>query len=445
MTIFNRRAPWVLLIGDVGAFVASLWIALFLRYIEIPDRETFLEHIAPFSLLFVVWALVFFIFGLYDKQGAIFRSQLLGTLIQVQVANMLIATTFFYFIPWYGISPKTTLFLYLFVSLCLILAWRLYGYFTLVPRSRERAVIIGSGEEMCELVDEVARSKHYNIDFVSSIDLDKVPPHEAADKVSSLGVSLIIADLYNDKVQAILPHLYNLLFSQIRFISMDKIYEDVFDRVPLSLVKHNWFLENVSTAPKVVYGVMKRAMDVIISLVLALVSLIFYPFVAIVIKLDDGGPLFFIQERVGENGRPVRIVKFRSMSAKQEVDVRNDSQARVTRVGAFLRKSRIDELPQLWNVLKGDLSLIGPRPELPTLAGRYEEAIPYYKIRHVIKPGLSGWAQIYHENHPHHGEAIKETREKLSYDLYYVKNRSFFLDVNIALKTIKALVSRTGA
>ena len=118
--------------------------------------------------------------------------------------------------------------------------------------------------------------------------------------------------------------------------------------------------------------------------------------------------------------------------------------AQVTRVGAFLRKSRIDELPQLWNVLKGDLSLIGPRPELPELVKHYTEEIPYYNVRHLIKPGLSGWAQIYHDQHPHHAVATLETKHKLSYDLYYIKNRSFLLDLKIALRTLKTLVTFAG-
>jgi lipopolysaccharide/colanic/teichoic acid biosynthesis glycosyltransferase len=116
----------------------------------------------------------------------------------------------------------------------------------------------------------------------------------------------------------------------------------------------------------------------------------------------------------------------------------------ITRIGAFLRTSRIDELPQLWNILKGDLSLIGPRPEIGELVKEYTAHIPYYNIRHLIKPGLSGWAQIFHENHPHHALDVEETREKLSYDLYYIKNRSFLLDVIITLKTIRILLSRTG-
>ena len=113
-------------------------------------------------------------------------------------------------------------------------------------------------------------------------------------------------------------------------------------------------------------------------------------------------------------------------------------------MGKFLRKTSLDEFPQFWNVLKGDLSLIGPRPELPALAKSYAEKIPYYNVRHLVRPGLSGWAQIYHEKHPHHGLDTEETKNKLSYDLYYIKNRSFLLDIKIALRTLKTLVSIAG-
>ena len=116
----------------------------------------------------------------------------------------------------------------------------------------------------------------------------------------------------------------------------------------------------------------------------------------------------------------------------------------VTKVGSFLRKTRIDELPQLWDVLMGQLSLIGPRPEFGDAVQKYASEIPYYNVRHIIKPGLSGWAQMYHQNHPHHGTDFKETQNKLSYDLYYVKNRSFMLDVKIAIKTLKVLVMVAG-
>lgn len=441
--MFNKRAPWILLFGDIAAFIASLWLALLVRYAELPSESYFFAHLAPFSLLFVVWALVFFISGLYEKQLIVLRSKLVASLFRGQVVNMLIATAFFYFIPWYGISPKTTLFLYLLVSLIAILLWRIYGYFLIVPRTREKAVLIGSGEEVHDLFRRVNQSEHYSVEFAFLIDLAEPLKGDMAETIRASGASLVVVDMQSDKARETLPELYNLLFSQIRFIDMDRVYEDMFDRIPLSVVKHTWFLENVSASPKFVYDALKRLMDISIAFVLGAVSLIAYPFVALAIWMEDKGPVFIVQERTGKNDKPIRIVKFRSMS-RNEVNLAKGGDNQVTRVGGFIRKTRIDELPQLWNVVRGDLSLIGPRPELPSGVALYKNEIPYYGIRHLIKPGLSGWAQIYHENHPHHGEAIKETREKLSYDLYYIKNRSFLLDLTIALKTVRELVSRKG-
>ncbi len=443
MTAFNRKAPWIILLGDLIAFTVSLWITLSLRYVETAGRDIFVEHLMPFSLLFVVWILVFFISGLYDKQSIVFKSRLPGALIQVQVVNILIATAFFYFIPWYGISPKTTLFLYLLVSLCFILAWRIYGYFLLAPKTLEKGVIMGGGEEMRELTSQIRRSRHYNIDLVSVIDVDHPPVEDVWREIRSTNASLVIIDMHNEKVTAMLPRLYDLLFSQVRFISMDRVYEDVFDRVPLSLVKHNWFLENISATPKFVYDTLKRAMDIVISFILGLISLVFYPFVALAVKLEDGGPIFFRQIRIGKNNEPVSIVKFRSMGVHGESDGLA-KEVKVTKVGAFIRKTRIDELPQLWNVIRGDISMIGPRPEVPALVSVYEREVPYYNIRHLIKPGLSGWAQIYHKTPPKFEVSKEDTKMKVSYDLYYIKNRSFMLDLNIALKTIKEIVSRKG-
>jgi lipopolysaccharide/colanic/teichoic acid biosynthesis glycosyltransferase len=193
------------------------------------------------------------------------------------------------------------------------------------------------------------------------------------------------------------------------------------------------------------YDFLKRVMDIIIGAVLGIVSLILYPLVILAIKLEDGGEILSFQKRVGMNNKIITIVKFRTMTVANDNAEWGNGKNKVTRVGALLRKSRIDELPQLWNVLKGDVSLIGPRPEFERPVKEYSEKIPYYNTRHLIKPGLSGWAQLYHERHPHHGVDIEETKNKLSYDLYYIKNRSFMLDLEVALKTIRTLLSRTGA
>ncbi|MEK7148086.1 MAG: sugar transferase, partial [Patescibacteria group bacterium] len=372
-----------------------------------------------------------------------------NVLATTQLTNSAIAVIFFYFVPFFLITPKTILFIYLFVSFALMLFWRTIGYFAIGRKRPNNAILIAAGDEMKELMHEVNNNPIYNLRFISSIDLTRSDEsgfwNEIVNQVYSEDVSVIAIDLGHENVEPVLPHLYNLIFSNINFIDMHKIYEDIFDRVPLSHLRHNWFLENISTTPRTAYDTLKRMMDASVSFVLFALSLIIYPFVYVAIKMDDGGPIFIRQERVGENNKVVQILKFRSMSHDDkgiyDADRLNNV---ITKVGKFLRKSRIDELPQLWNVLRGDISLIGPRPELPALVKKYLEEIPYYNVRHLIKPGLSGWAQIYHDQHPHHEVATLETKNKLSYDLYYIKNRSFLLDLKIALRTLKTLVSISG-
>ncbi len=448
MSLLNRKEPLVLLAGDLLFFLVALWLSLLLRSLEFPSWELFLIHLVPFSLLFILWVLVFYIAGLYEKHTTILKSKLPSILANTQLINSALAVIFFYFVPFFGITPKTILFIYLFVSFVIILSWRMYGYF-LIGRGRpNNAILIGSGEEMKILLNEVNNNPIYNLKFISSIDLNRTDENvfwkEIISKIYSEDVSVIAIDLAHENVEPVLPHLYNLIFSNINFIDMHKIYEDIFNRVPLSLLRYNWFLENISTESRGAYDVLKRIMDISISLPLGLLSLLVYPFVWLFIKFDDGGPLFIFQERIGQNNKTVKIFKFRSMTENDHgIYNGNGTDLKVTKVGIFLRRSRLDELPQLWNVLKGDISLIGPRPELPSLVRHYTDEIPYYNIRHIIKPGLSGWAQIYGE-HGHGEVAINQTRDKLSYDLYYIKNRSFLLDLKIALRTLKILVSMAG-
>src|SRR3989344_4791512 len=216
MSFLNRKEPLVLLLGDLGSFVAALWLSLLIRNLEVPSRELFLMHLLPFSLLFAIWVVVFYIAGLYEKHTVILKSKLPSVLANTQLTNSALAVVFFYFIPFFGITPKTILFIYLFVSFVIILLWRVYGYFIVGRGHSNNAVLIGSGDEMKELLEEVNNNHIYNIKFISSED-----------------VSVIAIDLANKNVEPVLPHLYNLIFSKISFIDMHKIYEDIFDRVPL--------------------------------------------------------------------------------------------------------------------------------------------------------------------------------------------------------------------
>lgn len=450
MNSLRKREPLLLLVGDIFFFILSLWLALTLRSFTFPSQAFFLAHLEPFGLLFLVWVIIFYIAGLYDRHTSILRSRLPGTIFNTQITNSIVAVIFFYLIPFFGITPKTILFLYLIISFFIILAWRMYGYTFIGTRDPEKAILIGGGAEMRELLEEVNNNPLHNLNFITSVDLSRTDGagfwDEIVSRIYTENVSVIAIDLMHAKVTPVLPHLYNLIFSRVNFIDMHKIYEDIFDRVPLSLLRYNWFLENISNQPQTTYDALKRLMDFAVALVLGLVSLLIYPFVILAIRLDDKGKIFSFQKRVGQNNQIITLIKFRTMTiASDNGQWGGVSQVenKVTKVGQFLRKTRIDELPQLWNVLKGDISLIGPRPEFSEPVKHYTEEIPYYNVRHIIKPGLSGWAQIYGE-HAHHGTDVLKTKNKLSYDLYYIKNRSLMLDLKIALRTIKTLLSRSG-
>jgi len=447
MIFQKRREPFLLLVGDILSFYIALWAMLLVRHLTWPGGELWSSHAVPFSFLLVVWLIVYFIAGLYEKHTLILKSKVGGVILNAQIANSAIAFLFFYLIPYFGITPKTNLFIFLLFSFFLMLFWRVNLYHILEPRKKQNAIIIGTGDEMRELEQEVNNNPRYGLNFISSVDIDAMESvdfkEEIFSRIYSEGVSVIAADFKNEKVEPLLPSLYNLIFSGVKFIDMHKVYEDIFDRIPISLVKYSWFLENISVSTQKGYDIGKRIMDVFLSCVLGIVSLIFYPFVWLAIILEDQGPLFFMQDRMGQNNQIVKIIKFRSMAVHSEPDGISKEVA-TTRVGRFLRKTRIDELPQLWNVFKGDLSMIGPRPEIPALVKLYEKAIPYYNIRHLIKPGLSGWAQLYHREPPKFSAQVDETKKKLSYDLYYIKNRSLILDIKVALRTMKILLSREG-
>lgn len=448
MSIVNRGQSAILFLGDILFFYISLWLMLFFRYLEIPTRESFELHILPFSVLFLVWLVIFYIAGLYENRTALIKNALLGIIFRTQILNAVLAVLFFYFVPLFAIAPKTNLFLYLIISLAVFAFWRIWLFSIIKPKTKHNALLIARGEEMIQLKDEI-NSGRYNFYISHSINLEKAESinikEDIIDPIYSDNISTVIIDTKDDTVIPLLPNLYNLMFSNVNFVDAHEIYEYLFNRIPLSLVKHGWFLENFRSKPHLMYDALKRLMDIFISFILAIISLVVYPFIIILLKLDKGRGVFSIQERVGKGNKKIKLYKFRTMLFANDGGNWQDKgiENRVTTIGNYLRKTRVDELPQLWNVLKGDLSLIGPRPEFAKAVEKYNEEIPYYNVRHLIKPGLSGWAQIYGE-HPHHEENVELTRNKLSHDLYYIKNRSLFLDFKIALKTLKTIILSKG-
>ncbi len=447
MSVIRRKEPFILFIGDIIVLFVALTLALFIRKGEFPLIDVIQLHLVPFSILFAVSILVNFIFGLYEKNTLIFKNRLPSTLLNVQIINTIISIAFFYFIPLYLITPKIILFIYIFISLLLMSFWRMFLSPRLGPKRSQRALMVGDTKEAEELYEEVNHNSRYHLIFSGIIRPSSDTQQTIQDisnYISSNKISIVVIDTRHAKLANVIPDLYKFALQGVMFFDVSKMYESIFDRVPISLMGKAWFVENMSAvSPKFVYDSLKRVFDIGISMILGIVSILFYPIIILIMKIEDSkNVIFTFQPRIGQNNRIINIIKFRTMLIAN--DNGNSVGNKVTKFGSIMRKLRVDELPQLLNVIRGDLSLIGPRPELPKYVDKYSNEIPYYTLRHSIKPGLSGWAQIYHQEHPHHGVDIAETTNKLSYDLYYVKNRSFLLDLKIALRTIKVLITFVG-
>lgn len=448
----TRSEAWLLFLGDLLVFFVSLWVTLFIRYFGVPTETLFYDHFVPFSLLSLAWVIVFFIAGLYDKHTEFLKRRLPGMIFRAQALNIALAALFFFTISYFGITPKTNLVIYLAVSTGLLIFWRLSLFEALVPRKRRKALLLGEGEEIEELVQEVNRNTRYGFSFERILTTDLLDGPDVEQRLISMidkeGISMIVADQGSARVMPLIPLFFRLSFSshEIRFMDLQTMYESIFDRVPLSLLRYDWFLAHVSRRAHPLYDFMKRVIDVIGGVVAGCLLLILVPFVWVLMRLDDRGPLFITQQRMGIRGSTMTVHKFRTMRAVEDGVWLGESTNTVTRLGAFLRKTSIDELPQVWNILKGEMSLIGPRNDLVGLASRLGAEIPFYAVRTISKPGITGWAQT----HQHYApgkispQSVEETKIRLAYDLYYIKHRSLLLDINIALRTIKTLLSRFG-
>lgn len=439
-----RRETALLLAGDSLLLVGSLWLALTLRELSAPSGAYFLRHFIAFLPLFGISFVVFFIAGLYEKQTRLVRRIMGGRVLGAQVANTVIAALTFFFLP-FTIAPKTVLALYLVSSVVTISLWRFYAVPRFAVKNRQQAVLVGTGKAVEDVHEEVNHNGRYRLWFKHWVDTGKCSPEEVAAAIVSAiaeGARLVVIDTRDARVEDRLSGLYASMVEGVSFLEFSTFFEGLFDRVPLDHVDYAWLLECLPRE-HAVYDLAKRAFDLVMGLVASVVALPFLLVTYIVLTLSGGTPLVFF-ERIGRGNQLFRIVKFRTMLFNDGGDPELQKKNQVTRVGRWLRRSRIDELPQLLNILKGELSFIGPRPELPAIASVYEKEVPYYAIRHLITPGLSGWAQLRDYDAPRGAADVERTHRKLSYDLYYLKNRSFGLDLVIALKTMRALLAFSG-
>ncbi|MEK7642166.1 MAG: sugar transferase [Patescibacteria group bacterium] len=441
VTTIHKKEPAILAFGDLIVLALSLVITLAIRYRQLPSEGLIEAHTLPFSIIFLYSLVAFYISGLYGRIISVARSSIPGLIIRTQIANGLIAVALFYFVPSFSVTPKVNLFIYLGLSICLLILWRIATYPLFSLRKKYQALVIGTGAEVDELVNEMLHSQRIGMSC-----LQKIDPQDSVALARAVGsgapaFQYIVADVDDPHFEAVLPELYRRFFKQANIINMHRLYEEVFDRIPLSRMNYAWIMTYVSSVSPKLYDTVKRGIDIVLGIIIGIAAIIAYPFVAIAIKLEDRGSVFITQERIGQNNKRIKILKFRSMTNSDNGKWLPESENKVTRVGRFIRKSRIDELPQALAILKGDLSFIGPRTDIVDLGKRLEEEVPYYMVRTVIKPGLTGWAQINQEKPP---QSVEETKIRLSYDLYYIKHRSIGLDFRIILRTLKTVLSRVG-
>lgn len=452
----TRELAW-LLFGDITCFALALWATLLIRYLAWPSSELLATHIGPFSFMALLWILIFYISGLYDKHTVFMKGLLFSRILNTQLVNIIIAGSLFMLLP-FGITPKTNLVIYLVLSVLFIVVWRLQVYNYVSPKYKHKAILIADGDEAVELVDEINNNDRYNYSFVRIVDAEtaaKTADFEAKllQMIEYEQIEIIVANPDSVYAKQVLPQLFALSFIDFRLLFFDfyQVYEDTFDRIPLSSVDHHWFMTQVSQSRNVVYELSKRIFDIAGGLLLAAFLAVVLPFIWLAMRLEGRGALFITQTRIGQYNQQVNVYKLRTMTENDATSATwtNEDAKKgnvITKVGAVLRKTSIDEFPQCINILKGEMSLIGPRNDILGLGGKLAEQISYYNIRNLVKPGITGWAQThqYYMGDNISPQSLEESRQRLSYDLYYVKNRSMLLDITIALRTLKTLLSRFG-
>jgi len=451
-----RKKQVLIFIVDVFLLYISLVLSLLIRRGSFPEFSLLGLHIKHFSIVFIIWLLVFYTAGFYRIDldfGTLRYFKRLATGIAIAGG---FSVLYFYGLPSVLIAPKTVIFILLFVFCILLWGWRyLYGRVWHGPKTQRVGVgIIGYSREVLDIIETLKRPSAigYDVRFVYSDDDTTLPNlgsilalntcEELGDTVARHDVSVIVLPDKRSLSSSISKELYDLIARQVSFVTLTDFYEDIFRLVPLNAISEIWFLENIDLKNHLGYLIVKDALDRILATLFFLLCIPFSPFVALIIKLESKGPVFFKQVRVGRLGNPFTMVKFRTMRVEGNTFAPTmAADGRITKFGSFLRSTRIDELPQLLNIIKGEMSFIGPRPERPEIAENLAKIIPYYQQRHLIKPGVTGWDQVSGE---YHSPSIEDTRKKLQFDLYYLKNLSFALDFSIVFKTIMTVLHREG-
>lgn len=464
LALSERRL--LLLGGDLVVMCGALWLGLWLR------REAIIAvfHKAglPFAwkahwwlVLSVLWVTVALTLGGYDLRRA---AQALRS--AVSMGGVALAVSAIYFvIPWISaplVYSRLAWFIFATTGTVGVAAWRLvYAVMLHQPAFCRRILVVGAGRAGKELAHSIRMlGATAMVDIAGLVDDNPAlwgkeianyhvvgPAHQLERLAEELGANeIVVAITHVDRMRPeLVQELVRCWSRGMKVVPMALFYEEVFGALPVEHVGHNLFAlaQQEGLMSQRLWRAIRRLVDVVVAAAVLVVAVPLLPLVALAIWADSRGPIFYRQRRVGYRGEEFTLVKLRTMVPDAErggaVWAREDD-PRITQVGQWLRRTRLDEVPQMWNVLKGEMSLIGPRPERPEFVRELEATLPYYAIRHSVKPGLTGWAQVCYR----YGSSLEDALVKLKYDLYYIKHQGPILDTAILLKTLRVMVTLKG-
>jgi exopolysaccharide biosynthesis polyprenyl glycosylphosphotransferase len=460
LRVSQRRS--LLIIVDIVLVVMAAFLALWLG----AQRSNW-----PFSLQFVgenfYWFLLpsagYFMLATvndcYDLKVASDLTATAWALVRVTAEILLAYLVVYFFSPPVSL-PRHIIGFFSLILPVTLLVWRwLYIVVASHPGLRRRVIIVGAGwagQTIARSIDDNLSSYYKLVGFVDD-DPEKrgksiagVPVLASTQNMNEfcqgLNISELVVAISRDMRAEVFQNILDCHEHGLQITPMTLLFEQMLGRVPVEHIGDNWFLvlplTNVESFS--LTTLIKRAIDILVSMLGLVVFGILFPFVTIAIRLDSRGPIFYRQTRVGKAGKNFKLLKLRSMIREAETDGKarwaDPADRRITRVGRLLRRTRLDELPQLYNVLKGEMSLIGPRPERPEFVVKLERAIPFYRARLAVRPGLTGWAQTRFT----YGSSVEDSLVKLQYDLYYIKHLSLYLDLLIFLRTFGVVLSLRG-
>ena len=456
MQLFNRYVSarsLTVFAGELFLIFGSVALAATLQ--DTPDLAASLWKIA---LVTVICQLCLYYNDFYDLTLVHSNRELIVRLLQAVGAASIVLAALYFAVPALMIGDGIFVSA-LFVFLVGILGWRLlFNQLTGSLKLEERVLVVGTGESARKVARQILDQHDFAYRIVGFIDDDASrigerivnpaivgTPDDIERLIARHQIDRIVVGLSDRRGKLPVEQLLRAKMAGVRVEDVTTTYERVTGKILLDDLRPSWLIFSEGFRVSRMTRWMKRAIDLTLAIVMAIFAFPLMVLTAIAIWLEDGSPVLYCQERVGENGRAFTLCKFRSMRKDAEKGGTpiwaKDGDVRITRVGGFIRKTRLDELPQLWNVLRGDMSFVGPRPERPYFVAELAKQIPFYQQRHAVKPGLTGWAQVKYR----YGSSLEDAMEKLRYDLYYIKHLSVFFDLTIVFDTVKVVLFRKGA